>query len=66
MKNINSLAKGYKKSISNIRSKKTTKPLLPKKVNVEEIYNKIKMLYVDGNLTTVEINIIIKELQKLA
>ena len=66
MKNITSLAKGYKKSISNIRRKKTTKPLLPKKVNVEEIYNKIKMLYVDGNLTTVEINIIIKELQKLA
>tara|TARA_R110001592_G_scaffold117645_1_gene319744 strand:- start:443 stop:643 length:201 start_codon:yes stop_codon:yes gene_type:complete len=65
MKNINSLSKGYKKSIPNIRNKKTTKPLQPKKVNVEEIYNKIKMLYVDGNLTTVEINTIIKELQKL-
>jgi hypothetical protein len=65
MKKINSLAGGYSKSIPNIRSKKEFKLSQPKQANVEEIYNKIKMLHADGNLNTSDINIIITELKKI-
>tara|TARA_R110001592_G_scaffold278758_1_gene546072 strand:+ start:1500 stop:1700 length:201 start_codon:yes stop_codon:yes gene_type:complete len=65
MKNINSLSKGYSKSTPNTRSKKEYIPSSPKKANVEEIYNKIKMLYSDGNLSINDITTIINELQKI-
>jgi|MDSZ01.3.fsa_nt_gb hypothetical protein len=65
MSNINSLAGGYKKSTPNIRTEKKYKSTIPKQVNVEEIYNKIKMLHADGNLSTSDVNTIISELQKI-
>ena len=65
MSNINSLSKGYNNLTPNIREKKVIPPTIPIKVNVEEIYSKIKMLHADGNLDTKDINKIIIELQNI-
>jgi hypothetical protein len=68
MSKLNTLAGGYKGGSPRVRSNNPQKPYpgeTPKEIDANELANKIKMWYVDGNLTKEGAQIVLDELNKI-
>lgn len=68
MSKLNTLAGGYKGGSPRVRSNNPSKPYsgdAPKEIDANELANKIKMWYVDGNLTKEGAQIVLDELNKI-
>jgi hypothetical protein len=68
MSKLNTLAGGYKGGSPRVRSNNPLKPYsgdAPKEIDANELANKIKMWYVDGNLTKEGAQIVLDELNKI-
>ena len=68
MSKLNTLAGGYKGGSPRVRSNNPLKPYsgdTPKEIDANELANKIKMWYVDGNLTKEGAQIVLDELNKI-
>jgi|TARA_R110000751_G_scaffold54861_1_gene117883 hypothetical protein len=64
--NLNTLSAGYKGSSTKIRSSNTRPPIVSnKKVNADDLIEKIKIWHADGILDSIEINKIIQQLQTI-
>jgi len=68
MSKLNTLAGGYKGGSPRVRSSNSLKPYsgeAPKEIDANELANKIKMWYVDGNLTKEGAQIVLNELNQI-